>query len=571
MRILLYNWAPFDDPEQRGGGVRVYENNLIQHLESGDHEISVLSSGLEYDLMDQRVRIEPTTNTHGDKVRSYALVNSTVLAPGHQSFGSPQVFAEGEMLTVWHNFLRQRGPFDVVQFDSLEGIPLTFLRVHEATFDTQVVVYAHNYYIVCPQVNLWKDERVHCDDYHGGRDCVTCLQHKPNAREVERAHQLSRLLRSVGIQPGHPAYASAYSFYAWVKPRRRLFRALTAVGMMGFALSRPRSVPRVAHAVVGHVTEREPRLEPIRSVLRSAPSTSGGATDPGRSLSLASVFRERRERSVALVNAEVDAVLATSHRSRRVLAKYDIAEEKLKVAYIGTKAAEDFSRADRRKDLLVSGQLSLAYLGYMRRDKGFFFLLDALEACPPELRSHLRLVVAARGFDPQAMERLSALADSMVDVVHYDGYTHAELPRILRTVDVGVIPVQWEDNLPQVAIEMASNGVPLITSHRGGARELGGDNPQFVFTGSSAPGLIEIWRRVLEGELEPGDYWSSAMTPVTMEEHSAQLLELYADLLATRTTRRAAALERHSVDVTRRQPAEAGGAGRATGVSLRGA
>jgi len=571
MRILLYNWAPFDDPEQRGGGVRVYENNLIQHLESGDHEISVLSSGLEYDLMDQRVRIEPTTNTHGDKVRSYALVNSTVLAPGHHSFGSPQVFAEGEMLTVWHNFLRQRGPFDVVQFDSLEGIPLTFLRVHEAAFDTQVVVYAHNYYIVCPQVNLWKDERVHCDDYHGGRDCVTCLQLKPNAREVERAHQLSRLLRSVGIQPGHPAYASAYSLYAWVKPRKRLFRALTAVGMMGFALSRPRSVPRVAHAVVGHVTEREPQLEPIRGVLKIAPSTSGGATDPGRSLSLASVFRERRERSVALVNAEVDAVLATSHRSRRVLAKYDIAEEKLKVAYIGTKAAEDFSRADRRKDLLVSGQLSLAYLGYMRRDKGFFFLLDALEACPPELRSHLRLVVAARGFDPQAMERLSALADSMVDVVHYDGYTHAELPRILRTVDVGVIPVQWEDNLPQVAIEMTSNGVPLITSHRGGARELGGDNPQFVFTGSSAPGLIEIWRRVLEGELEPGDYWSSAMTPVTMEEHSAQLLELYADLLATRTTRRAAALERHSVDVTRRQPAEAGGAGRATGVSLRGA
>src|SRR5690606_37858124 len=63
----------------------------------------------------------------------------------------------------------------------------------------------------------------------------------------------------------------------------------------------------------------------------------------------------------------------------------------------------------------------------------------------------------------------------------HDGYQPTELPAILEGVDLGVVPVQWEDNLPQVAIEMVAHGVPILTSDRGGAQELGGANPDFTF------------------------------------------------------------------------------------------
>lgn len=528
MKILLYNWAPFDDVENRGGGVRVYEANLVAHLvDETEHEVTVLSSGLEYDISDTRVRIQPSKNIYGDRVRSFTLVNSSILAPGHQSFGSPRLFDAGDMLAVWHQFLQQVGPFDVVLFDSLEGIPFTFLRVHEASPSTRVVVYAHNYYAVCPQVNLWKNEEIHCDDYHRGADCVSCVPHLSKPLEVERAHQLSRLLRTVHIHPNTAAYGAAYHLYARVKQRRRVFRALLALGLVAFGMLRPRGALGAASTLITGASAVNPRQQRFARIL-SAPAPA--PVVHGSSLSPPAAYRRRRERAVELLNSEVDLVMATSNRSRRVLAGYGISSDKLRVSYIGTAAAESYESAERRKELLVEDQLTVAYLGYMRRDKGFFFLLDTLEACPPEIRAKLRLVVAARQYPP-VMERLEALAATMVDIVYYDGYTHASLPEILEDVDVGVIPVQWEDNLPQVAIEMVSNGVPLITSHRGGAKELGGDNPLFVFTSSSSGGLIEIWRRLLEGELQPGDYWSTAMKPLTMHEHLEILMESFDQLL----------------------------------------
>jgi hypothetical protein len=127
------------------------------------------------------------------------------------------------------------------------------------------------------------------------------------------------------------------------------------------------------------------------------------------------------------------------------------------------------------------------------------------------------------------MKRLIALSDQMADIVHFDGYTHEQLETILDGVDVGMIPVQWEDNLPQVATEMVAHGVPLITSHRGGAKELGGDNPAFVFKSSNKAALIEIWRQLIEGELQPGDYWESAVSLTTMDDHLNRLMELWAN------------------------------------------
>ncbi len=231
MRILLYNWVQYDDIESRGGGVRIYEKNLVDFLAgSSDHEVYTMASGLEHDFLDPRIRIEPTANIHGSRVKSFTVVNSTVIAPGHHAFGSAHLFDEGEMLEVWHDFLERNGPFDVIQFDSLEGMPFTFLRVHEKFPDTRVLLYAHNYYLVCPQVNLWKEERVHCSDYHKGRDCVNCIPNLPNPHEVLRAHQVSRVLRRSKITPNTKGYALAYRIYGSAPQRSLLEDQPTAAG-----------------------------------------------------------------------------------------------------------------------------------------------------------------------------------------------------------------------------------------------------------------------------------------------------------------------------------------------------
>lgn len=513
MRILFYNWVQYDDPERRGGGIRHYQQNLIDHLSRDtDHDITVVSSGLEHDALNRQIRIERTENSHPDRVRSFTLVNSLVPAPGHHAFGSPWLFDNDRMLAVWHQFLAEHGPFDVIQFDSLEGIPFTFLRVHERLPDAKAVLYAHNYYMLCPQVNLWKRELTHCSDFRQGRDCVSCIPQLANPREVVRAHQLSRILRTVGIVPGTRAYQRCYQLYGQLRRARHL---------AGRVANRTRNLVRSARAAGDRQAKtNQPASQPALLSLRDVSEAPTGRSAPP-------VFVERRTRGLELINQETDLVLATSQRVKDVLSDYGVDADKIAVSYIGTRAAETAELDDRRRKLNEPGQLSIAYLGYARADKGFPFLLETLERCPDDVRSRLRLVVAALGADPMTLRRLETLADSMVDVEYCAGYSHDQLPALLETADVGVVPVQWEDCLPQVAIEMVANGLPIITSHRGGAKELGGGNSSFVFTANSQSELIDIWRRLLDNELLPGDFWDTASDLVTMNDHVTRLMRLY--------------------------------------------
>ena len=141
--------------------------------------------------------------------------------------------------------------------------------------------------------------------------------------------------------------------------------------------------------------------------------------------------------------------------------------------------------------------LRLAYLGYMRRDKGFYFYLNALRKMPPGLARRLSLVFAAQVVDEHAYSLVRRMAHRFAGVTFYDGYTHAQLPEVLAGVDLGVVPVLWEDNLPQVAIECVAHGVPVLTSDRGGARELL-DCPALVFKAGSRADLYARLRAVLD-------------------------------------------------------------------------
>ncbi len=545
MKLLYYNWVQFDDPEGRSGGVRLYQSNLIRHLaETTDHEIYVVSSGLEHDKLDASMRFEPTENALGNRVSSFAFVNSPVLAPGHHAFGSEHLFDEGAALEQWHAFLRQHGPFDVVQFDALEGVPFTWLRIHEVHPQTRVMLYSHNYYLVCPQVNLWKRETQHCVDYRQGKDCATCLVVSHNPNEVLRAHQLSRLLRTAGITPGSASYKAAYAVYAKLKTgsvSRAMFRAgvrailesAAFVRRAGYALRgkrRPDEAIDSAVPLPSPVVDAPPAGAVLSSQARFSEAGKSGTTESKGpvSLTLTPGFRERRERGTDLINREVDVVLATSERTSQVITERGVDAGRVEVVYIGSKAAENLDVDLRRMHPRVPGKLTIAYLGYMRRDKGFAALLSALRLAPSDLQASLRLVIAAK-MEPKFEDSLMAAAQQLDDVLHYDGYTHERLPQILETVDVGIVPVQWEDNLPQVAIEMMAHGLPLLTSDRGGAQELGGRNPDFIFKADSPSSLHARLRALLSGSTPLSSFWSSAIELTTMPIHVKRLMELYTE------------------------------------------
>ena len=497
MKILFYNWVDYLDDEKRGGGVSVYQRNIIQALDKQPGvDCTFLSSGISYDLLDSKPRWDRIK--HGpseNRQNRYEIVNSGCLSPSHHSFGHEGQLDDPATVEVFHRFIAEKGPFDVIHFNNLEGIPARALKLKEKWPETRVIFSLHNYYPVCPQVNLWYQERENCTDFDDGRKCEHCLPHQHDTRIVQLANSVAYNLKKAGVRPG-----------------TRLFDR-------GFG-----PAMRVAGKTARVYNTRIRRGKPASA---TSTSTTGASRLLKRVEASNLKFTRRRREMVQLINTHCDKVLCVSARVGQVAKRYGIAPDLIQTSYIGTRHAEKFAQTTPAKSIVrPDGTVTIAYLGYMRRDKGFFFLLDALEALPPEIASRINVMICSRLIDQHTMDRITNLSTRVASMLFADGYKHDELDELLSEVDLGVIPVLWEDNLPQVAIEMHARHIPLLTSDLGGAQELGNCR-DLVFRAGDARDFADRLKLVLDGGISTRKYWEGAMTPYSMEDHIAELLEVY--------------------------------------------
>jgi glycosyltransferase involved in cell wall biosynthesis len=491
MKVLYYNWVDYLDDENRGGGVSQYQRNILREFDRQDGiEATFLSAGISYDLLSRGPRWEQMR--HGpaqDRARRFEIVNSGVLSPAHHSFGSAAQVDHPATQQCFYDFIDATGPYDVVHFNNLEGLPATALELKSRWPQMRVVLSLHNYYPFCPQVNLWHQERETCTDFDQGRKCVTCLPHTHDARQLRLANALAYRLKRAGIRPG------SHLFEALFRPMIRVGRRMAM--LLAFVLRGGRGrLPRT-----GRLTE--------------LPRPDGAP------------FAARRARMVDLINRQCDRVLCVSDFVARVAERHGVRRDILQTSYIGTAEAACFDQTQPRPTLVQpDGTITLGYLGYMRRDKGFFFLLEALETLPEPLAKRIRLVVAARSIGGAVMNRLTDLGSRLGGLQYADGYTHDGLDELLSGVDLGVIPVLWNDNLPQVAIEMHARHIPLLTSDLGGAQELA-NCPDMVFRAGDIAGFHARLRAILAGEIDITAYWAGARRPVSMPDHLNELRGVY--------------------------------------------
>lgn len=478
MRILHFYWVDPEDRAARGGGVRGYAQSLMaeQRATTG-HHCTALSAGLAHD-------ISPTAPPKWRAVGPdrYEFVNTRPIAPSHADFASPAQLSDPATEALFRAFLHRTGPYDVIHFHGLEGLPARVLEMRRELPETRFVLSLHNYYPFCPQVNLWWQERAHCADFEQGRRCATCLPLEPNPMAIRRAYAVEGAFAKLGAPPGSWGYD-------------RLLRPALVGGW------------RMLKALRG----------------RNAPAPTTPTADSDTHAAAGRHFAQRRAEMVRLINTHCDTVLAVSDRVRDIAKGFGIG--KAQTCYIGTRHASEWARTKPRD--VRQDPLRLVYLGYMRADKGFGFLLDALHDMPADVLARLHLTVAARKGPQQMMTRLQALTPRLAGLQRHDGYTAAEMDGILAQADIGIVPPLWEDNLPQVALEMHARHIPLITSDRGGAQELPGTR-QLVFRAGDAADFARVLDLVLSGRVDWTAYWSGARAPTDLSAHAEHLDSFYA-------------------------------------------
>lgn len=234
-------------------------------------------------------------------------------------------------------------------------------------------------------------------------------------------------------------------------------------------------------------------------------------------------FIEFKKRATSALNENMDSILAVSKRVFDIAVDNGIMGDKLMLSYIGTRVAEfQIGRSNSE----IGKYFKIAYLGSNLdyEEKGYPFLLESLEQVDKRYASNIDLILTTttQGQDEVIRKKLKNFHN--VEIIH--GYSHADLNKILTGANLGIIPVLWEDNLPQVAIEMVAFGVPILCSSAGGASELT-ESERFKFEAGNTSDFLSKLYDILDGNVDVQEFWENHHGLCTNQKHYEQVEEIY--------------------------------------------
>ena len=222
----------------------------------------------------------------------------------------------------------------------------------------------------------------------------------------------------------------------------------------------------------------------------------------------------------------VDAIISPSRFLRELFVYAGVAEERIVFSRQGRDfdlLPEQLQKQPRRS---ASTPLRVGYMGQITPHKGVHVLFESLRHLP-----NANLEVQVYGDTapfPRYARRLRRMA-ARDPRLHLAGvYERTEVSRVLRELDVVVVPSLWYENSPNVILEAFAHRTPVIVSDLGGMAELVEEGVNgLCFPPGEAASLATALRRLIE---EPGllARLRAGIKPVkTVAEEMTELQAIY--------------------------------------------
>lgn len=472
---MLVNWAEIQAGASHGGGVNGYCQAIGLALAARGHEVISVSSGTTYEK--QGDRIGPcSVRRHSDwrGIRIYEVVNSPVLAPSMAQFKDPlEEVSAPSLETELVRLLQDLKP-DTVHFHSLEGYSAGCIAAARAC-GARVVFSLHNYHTVCPQVYLMQGHRRPCFGSDNGNACISCI---PAVDPTEEKLRLAGRHMTPRTEP------------------------------------RPFPLPPPPWESIDR-----PAWQPLLNVIQPEPPSNRPPTSYGA----------RRTAMIAALNT-CDRVLAVSDFVGRKFESLGLDPRVIRTQHIGCSMVDLVTPVGPRPN--DPGPIRLAFVGYNNWFKGLPMLADSLELLTPEILSKFHLTVLA--LNGEVLEpQLRRLEGRLAGLTLGFGYEYAELPRLLREIDLGLAVSVWWDNAPQTVMEFLACGIPVLGADLGGIPEFVRDEQNgLLFRGNDR---WDLARRLAEVARKPGrlaELRAGVKPPKTMGTHVSELEREYRNRLS---------------------------------------
>lgn len=540
LTVALLGWARLSSQVREGSGYNLNCSDLARGLVMSGHRVVYLASGMSYRLWPRGPHLAFREKWGG--VECYEVRNAPTVAPSAVNFAHPErEVSAPETTRLALEWLDDVGA-QVVHIHSAEGFGLDLIGAIRST-GRPVVVTAHNYHSVCPQVDLLYREREVCTDYEGGNRCVGCLAGWDVAK-TRRARAVGQSLEyALGLYPADVVRKAAYGAKGFLRAvlRGRLLRRFTPPQLnaerivepevaCGFELPESRSADRArAPGLIRHDLTREPMEQDPGDYARSAIDTNERVlANRERHLVVLNNYGQRRAAGVAAL-AAASLVTPPSDYLRRVLVSMGVPEERTRWVKLGQPHFDQIHRATKRSPFYdarpwdpatATRPLRFAFLGTTRPNKGLEVLARAVPLLEPDVRRRCHFLIrAGGGGDRWFRKRLSLYPEVSV----YGEYDNFLLISARGEYDVGILSHIWLENSPLVLLENLHAGKFTICARLGGPVDFisqpgeDGANPLgngLFFAGGDEAGLASAITRVVTGEVE---------LPSAREVHAASM------------------------------------------------
>jgi glycosyltransferase involved in cell wall biosynthesis len=177
-------------------------------------------------------------------------------------------------------------------------------------------------------------------------------------------------------------------------------------------------------------------------------------------------------------------------------------------------------------------KLRIGYLGALHAHKGLEVLLAAFQGLNDTAELHIHGNTFGSPVSEQYWKRVRQQPDSGV-IVH-GPYRNEQLPDILTTLDVVVVPSLWYENAPLTIQEALLAKVPVVTSDCGGMAEMIQHEVNgLLFPMGDSRGLHNALQRLIQEDGLLSKLQSEIRNVLLIEHQAREVLAVYQKLCQT--------------------------------------
>lgn len=381
---------------------------MISQVGSGD-EVSLLYPG--HFSINKKFRIVQEKFFKG--IGIFEIINpiSISLLSG---IPKPDAYLKNIDVNIYIDFLKELG-VEVIHIHTLMGLNRELITAAKK-LNIKTIFTSHDYFGICPKVNLIDLQGEICTDYDDGKNCIDC-----NANGYSKS--LVTLMQS--------------------KPYRKLKNSSIIKNLRAYK-------QKIITKKNKTITKTEPEQISDKKVNNNANNNSSSGAG----------YVKLREYYVDILN-NIDFIHYNSSVSKSAYEKY-IDNVNSKILNITHSNIED-NRIQKSSN--SKSPLKITYIGSIEKYKGLYFLLDVLEKLLVDNINGWKLNIYGKNINIDT--------DEFKGKVDIKGtYVYDELESIFKGTDILVVPSIWYETFGYIALEAFSYGVPVIITEFVGFKDM---------------------------------------------------------------------------------------------------